>query len=230
MITTSEAMAYLGDEEAPYPLEAVRPEPRRVLEVGAGAGSGTLAIAAAFPDARIVCLETDDAARNALVWRIAQVPGLRERVSVLPLTLEETEFLGTFDLALARHVLCRVAPADRGDVATLLSRRAGYDGAIIIDDHLGTSSTEPSERRMVAEARFGELTYARWQATEPAGQGQVTEVDEYVVTDRRGDVVHHARHEHVEWVADRELLLAIVRAKGMAPAVIGEGWIRLTTP
>jgi hypothetical protein len=101
---------------------------------------------------------------------------------------------------------------------------------VIIDDHLGTPSTQPSERRMVAEARFGELTYARWQATEPAGQGQVTEVDEYVVTDRRGDVVHHARHERVEWVADRELLLAIVRAKGMAPAVIGEGWIRLTTP
>lgn len=230
MITTSEAMAYLGEEEAPYPLEAVRPDPRRVLEVGAGAGSGTLRIAAAYPEARIVCLETDDAARNALVWRVAQEAGLRERVSVLPLPLGEVDFLGTFDLVLARHVLCRVPPADRGDVATELSRRAGYDGAVIIDDHLGSPSTETSERRLVAEARFGELTYSRFRTTEAAGQGQVTEVDEYVVTDRRGDVVHHARHDRVEWVADRELLLAIVRAKGMAPAVIGEGWIRLTTP
>lgn len=231
VISESEALAYLGSgEETPYPLESVRPTPSRVLEIGAGAGSGTLQIAAAFPAARVVCLEPDDAARTALAWRIAGDAGLRDRVSVLPLTLYEADFLGTFDLVLARNLLSRTPPDERAAVLVKLSRRMGYDGSAIVDDRLGPETNAPEPRRMVAQERFGEFTCSHWTSAETAGRGQRDVVHEYVVADRRGDVIHQARHESTEWVADRELMLALIRAGGMAPAAIAEGWLRLSTP
>lgn len=230
MITPSEAEAYLGVHESPYPLEAVRPAPTRVLEIGAGPGIGTLHIADAFPHATIVSLEPGDSARSALAWRVADVPELQARVSVLPLSIYEVDFLGTFDLVIARHLLCRTPPDDRGAVLMRLSRRMGYDGSTILDDCFGADSDESEPRRLVAERRIGDFTCSHWSTAENSGRGERTVVDEYAITDRRGDVVHQAQHQRVEWVADREFMLGSIRAAGMAPTAIAEGWMRLTTP
>jgi SAM-dependent methyltransferase len=228
-IAMSEAVAYLGGEERPYPLEAVPEPPRRVLEVGSGVGNGTLQVALTWPHAQITCLEPDDVARSALVWRLAAA-GLRERVSVLPLRLEEVDFLGTFDLVLAQHVLCSVPQADRGAFLVAMSRRMGYDGAAVIDDHFGPTSNEQIGRTQVGEERFGEFNYAQWFTAEPVGTAQRKVVHEIVVSDRRGDVIHESRTTATEDCADPELTMAVIRAAGLVPAVVGEGWLRLTTP
>lgn len=230
MITPSEAEAYLGVDEATYPLEAVRPAPARVLEVGAGPGLGTLRIAEAFPQATVVALEPDDSARSALAWRLAGAPELQARVSVLPLSIFEVDFLGTFDLVVARHLLCRTPPDARGAVLMRLSRRMGYDGSTIIDDCFGAETDASEPRRLVAERRIGDFTCSHWSTAENSGRGERTVVDEYTLTDRRGDVVQQAQHQRVEWVTDRDFLLGSIRAAGMAPTAIAEGWMRLSTP
>lgn len=228
-IAMSEAMAYLGGEERPYPLEAVPEPPRRILEVGSGAGNGTLQVALMWPNAHLTCLEPDDAARNALVWRLAAA-GMRDRVSVLPLRLEDVDFLGTFDLVLAQHVLCAVPQAERGAFLIAMSRRMGYDGAAVIDDHFGPTSNEAIGRTQVGEERFGEFDYTQWFTAEPSGTGQRRVVHEVVVSDRRGDVVHETRTTAVEDCADPDLTMSMIRAAGLVPAVVGDGWLRLTTP
>lgn len=228
-ISMTEAVAYLGGEERPYPVEAVPPGQRRILEVGAGVGNGTLQVAMAWPDAQITCLEPDDVARSTLAWRLAAA-GLRDRVSILPLRLEEVDFLGTFDLVLAQHVICQVPQDQRGAFLVAMSRRMGYDGSAIVDDHFGPTSNEQIPRTQVGEERFGEFAYAQWFSAEPAGPGQRRVVHEVIVSDRRGDVVHQARHAEVEDCSDPELAMTLIRASGMVPSVIDEGWLRLTTP
>lgn len=229
MISMSEAAAYLGSEERPYPVEAVRPTPRRVLEVGSGVGNGTIQAALAWPEATFTCLEPDDVARNTLAWRLA-ANGLGDRVSILPLRLEETEFLGTFDVVLAQHVLCEIAPQDRPAFLTALSRRMGYDGAAVIDDHFGPTANEAVARTEVGQARFGEFTYTQWFTATPGKGSTRSAKHEIVMRDRRGDVIDETTHETVEYVTDPELAHSLIRAAGMVPASIGDGWLRLATP
>jgi SAM-dependent methyltransferase len=202
----------------------------RVLEVGAGSGVGTLMVADAFPRATIVCLEPDDSARAALAWRIEGRPDLHARVSVLPLSIYEVDFLGTFDLVIARHLLHRTPPDARGAVLMRLSRRMGYDGSAVIDDCFGVETDASEPRRLVAQRRLGDFTCSHWSTAENSGRGERTVVDEFTLTDRRGDDVHQSQHQRVEWVANRDLMLDTVRAAGMAPTVIADGWIRLTAP
>lgn len=224
-----EAVAYLGGEERPYPVDAVRPAPRRVLEVGSGVGNGTLQAALAWPDATFYCLEPDDVARNTLAWRVAAA-GLNNRVSILPLRLEETDFLGTFDVVLAQHVLCEVPPEERSAFLVAMTRRMGYDGAAVIDDHFGPTDNAPIPHTEVGQERFGDFTYTQFFTAEPAEGSRRNVVHEIVMTDRRGDVIHESRHEAVDFVTDDDLALSLIRAAGLMPASIGDGWLRLTTP
>ncbi len=228
MITAGEVGALLGADWAPYPLSAVRPTPTRILEISAGTGNGTLQLAETFPHASVVSLEIDDASRTASACRLAAVEGMRTRVSILPLSIFEADFLGTFDLIVAKGLLARTEPEGRAAAFMRLVRRMTPGGSTILDNDFGPTTSVQEPLRLVREARFGEFKYAHWTSVEPVDRRQRTVIDEYTIVDGRGEVISRSRHERTEWVADRELIQTMIAASGLSSAMIAEGWMRLS--
>ena len=224
MIGSTEFLAYTGPTDVCYPVDGSAGP--RVLEVGAGAGSGTLHLLGRLPSVRIVCLEPDDAARNALLWRLVDHPE-RDRVSVLPLTLEQAGPLGPFDLVVSNHVVCQVPVASRPRFWSSLRGVLAPDGVALFDSHLGRTAATPTARRRSAEGRNGDYTVSRWFTLEEHGSGLRVR-NEYVMTAPDGSVVHRdERSEDVEVVSDEDALRQISDA-GLAVTNPGDGWLRIT--
>lgn len=87
--------------------------PRRILDVGAGSGTGTIALAERFPDAELLAADRS-AEMLDRVLRKAAAAGLAERVSTVQLDLDGPwPELGLVDLAWASASLHELADAGR---------------------------------------------------------------------------------------------------------------------
>lgn len=108
------------DELTGWVAEQAACLPRAVLDVGAGTGTGTLALARRFPHARLVALD-----QSATMLERVRTAGadLGDRVDVVQADLDAGwPEVGTFDLAWAASSLHHVADPDRvlGDLHAAL--------------------------------------------------------------------------------------------------------------
>lgn len=72
-----------------------------LIDIGAGTGLTTLAVAKAVPHIEILALEPDPAMRPALMTRVAADPDLRRRVSILPTSVLDAPLSATISAAIA---------------------------------------------------------------------------------------------------------------------------------
>lgn len=229
MISESESPAYLGSSPDPYPLDCwpVDTVPANILEVGAGAGMGTLQLAEHFPEARITCLEPGDTPRAVLAWRIADRADLRQRVSVLPLTVQKSSELPTYDLIVAHHVLCQVPVSDRKAFWTALAKRLASAGQVLIDDHFGPTSSNAVERKLAAQGWSGAYRVSRWFEAETIDDSKRSVINEYTIQDEAGRVIYCDRRVDEQEVVDRESSLRLPSLCGLEVAEATSGWLRL---
>lgn len=87
-------------------------EPRTIVDLGAGTGAGTLALARLFPSARIVAIDSSDA-MLARLTAAARRDGVDDRVRTVEADLDTTwPDVGSLDLAWAALSLHHVADPD----------------------------------------------------------------------------------------------------------------------
>ena len=115
-------------------LEVARgvvPAPRRVLELGAGAGRGLLLLNQVYPKARLTALEPDPALVAEADRRVTAA-GIRDRVTFLELPLDRVAVDQPADLALLSLGLHHLP--DRGAVLAAIHRALADDGALVLSE------------------------------------------------------------------------------------------------
>lgn len=86
--------------------------PRRILDVGAGTGTGTTALADRFPGADLVAVDASEPMLGRIRERAA-AHGIARRVTTVPMNLDEPwPELGSFDIAWASAALHELADPD----------------------------------------------------------------------------------------------------------------------
>lgn len=227
MISNTEFTAYAGQSPVGYPLESAG-SPTRILELGPGSGTGTAELLNHFPEARIVCLEPDDAARNALLWNLHDHPG-RARVSVLPLTAQEAVArIGQFDMIVAHHVICQMRVHERSAFWQAVRGLLADAGIALCDSHFGRPTDRSDARRLgTSVGRDGEFLVNRWFSCD--AQGPVATVtNEYEFLDDQGSVVYRSVQHTVVDVVDVAIERERPAASGLLIEDLSERWMRLS--
>lgn len=99
--------------------------PRRVLDLGAGTGTGTIALARRFPDAAVIALDNSPALLSRLNGKAATL-GLEDRVSSIQMDLDaEWPAVDEVDLAWASTSMHHFADAARVLADVLATLRPG---------------------------------------------------------------------------------------------------------
>lgn len=225
MISNTEFSAYAGASPVGYPLESAG-SPARILELGSGCGMGTRELVDRFPKATIVCLEPDDAARNALLWHLRHESAGH---SVLPLTVQEAAHLiGTFDLIVAHHVICQIRVADRAAFWIAVRGLLANDGIVLTDSHFGRTKTGSDPRRLgSATGQDGEYRVHRWFSAEAQGPVAVV-TNEYEFVDARGTVIYRSVQRTEVDVVDVATERRLVSRNGLVIEDLDDRWLRLT--
>ncbi|NNH68392.1 class I SAM-dependent methyltransferase [Nocardia uniformis] len=170
--------AALSDIDPAHPL----------VDIGAGVGDGTAALAQAFPEVPIIAIEPNPALRTALLVRVSRDPALTDRVTIIGRTALDSiddlpETVSGFVLA---NVLGHFTAAERYRLWELIAARlAGGARAIV-------TLAPPTRPELIAETPMSEASVGRFRytgtaAAEPTGPDAVTWTMRYTVHD--GDTV-----------------------------------------
>jgi hypothetical protein len=153
-------------------LEGAQPSAGPLLDLGAGTGLSTVAIADALPDATILAVEPSPALRAVLHSRLVARADLRERVTVLPTGFAEAELPGRLGGAVAISMLGHLDRAARAGLWALLAARLA-PGAPAVVELQPPARPENVPLTDFARARLGELEYAGSGSARPDGEDSV---------------------------------------------------------
>lgn len=149
-------------------LVGVDPSHGPIVEIGAGTGLVTAAIAAALPDARILAAEPSPVLRAVLTSRVVRDPELRARVTVVPEAAQDLALPARISAA----VLCGVVGhLDEADRRVLWRRLVAHlpAGAPIVVELMGMATPERMPETRLATAELGRQRYEWWFGAEPDG-------------------------------------------------------------
>ena len=225
MITDAEWLAYADSNARKYPLEALSPA-RKILEIGAGIGNGTLQMMAFWPESYVTALEPDDTARAVLTWRLRDEP-TRDNVTILPFTIEEATCLEDFDAVVMHHVICQVPVSERPIFWDSIRARLKHGAAVLMDSHLDRSATTSVRDRLQA-SRNGEVFIHQRFDSDVGVDGVRTVIERELGGQDKGvlyheEVVYHA--ERVDYDNARSQILDAGFVLEPAP----DGWLILRT-
>ncbi|GAB7045059.1 Gfo/Idh/MocA family oxidoreductase [Catenuloplanes indicus] len=143
-----------------------------ILEIGAGTGLITEAVAAAFPDAAVIAAEPEPAMRAILTSRIDAVPALRDRVSVVAAVAEDLELPDRLSAAVLCGVLGHLDASARHALLTGLAERLPPGAPIVVELMGLTEPVQMPPTRLVTR-HLGDQRYEWWMSGEPAGPGRM---------------------------------------------------------
>lgn len=190
-----------------------------IVDIGAGTGLTTRAIAAVLPETEIVAVEPDPFMRPALMTRIWSDPDLRRRVSILPMPVLDAPLPPVIAGAVASASLVHFSPADRARLWTLLEERLLPAGRIVVEIQCPLSREIPET--LLATERIGGVHYEGWASAVPVDEQRLHWHLTYVA--RCGDVeIDRRSTDHVCWVISSRDVLTEARASGLDGAVTGD--------
>jgi hypothetical protein len=142
-------------------LASVHPGDGPIVDVGAGTGLSTAAIASAVPGAAIIAAEPCTPMRIALTTRVAADTGLRRRVTVVPDGALDLDLPERLAAACCLGVVGHLTAAERTRLWAGITCRLGPGAPLVIE--LLDRTAPPSRRRMrVGRAKVGDQTYEVW--------------------------------------------------------------------
>nr|WP_260408635.1 class I SAM-dependent methyltransferase [Planomonospora venezuelensis] len=203
----------------PVLAEALREVPGPVVDVGAGGGHGTRAIANALPDAEIVAVEPSPALRSVLLARVNDDPRLRDRVTVLPEGLLEAELPDRLGALVAMNVIGHFDPAGRNRIWESLAGRLLPGGRAVLNLQPPAEAVAVPEFRAV-EVRIGRRVYEGWGRAEPAGPDRLTWHMTYR-THQDGKPVGEVGVSYDWWLLTEERLVGELEVYGLVPSRTG---------
>lgn len=153
-------------------LEGARPEAGPILDLGAGTGLATMAVADALPTATILAVEPSPSLRAVLHARLAARTDLQDRVTVWPTDLAGAELPDRLGGAVAISMLGHLDPAERTGLWSLLAARLA-PGAPAVIELQPPARPESVPATEFARARLGDLEYEGSGAAEPDGPDSV---------------------------------------------------------
>jgi thiazolinyl imide reductase len=139
-----------------------------IVEIGAGTGLVTAAIAAALPEARILAAEPSTTLRAVLTSRVVRDPDLRARVTVVPETAQELQLPDRISAAVLCGVVGHLDEAERRALWQRLTQRLPR-GAPIVVELMGFATPERMPPTRLAAAELGRLRYEWWFSADPDG-------------------------------------------------------------
>lgn len=208
-------------------LADARPHDGPLVDVGAGTGLATAVIAEAIPDGEILAIEPSAALRPALLTRVMVIPGLRERVTIIPTSLAGADLPDRLGGVVAANMLGHLAPEARRDFWHLLADRLAYGAPAV----LGLQSPERPEvvpdRSYVTRVQVGRHTYEGWGGARPSGP----ETIQWRMTWRilAGDRVIAERVAETEWwTVSQATVLRELREAGLDATPGDAGFLTAT--
>ncbi|TMR24792.1 class I SAM-dependent methyltransferase [Nonomuraea turkmeniaca] len=203
----------------PALAEALRGAPGPAVDVGAGGGHGTRAIAQALPEAEIFAVEPSPGLRSVLMARVYESPELRDRVTVLPSGLLQAALPPRLGALVAMNVIGHFDPADRHTIWKLLAERLLPGGRAVLNLQPPAEPTAVPQTRF-SELRIGRRRYEGWGRAEPAGPGLITWHMTYRAI-QDGEPDEQVEVSYTWWVLGQDQLKAEVIEHGLQAAPIG---------
>jgi SAM-dependent methyltransferase len=190
----------------------------RILQIGAGTGIETAAIAEAVPEAEIYALEPSSGMRTALMARLVNDSDLRTRVTVLPQEVFGADVNGSFDAVIALNVLCHFRPADRVKFCGLLRDRIATGGIAVVN------LPPPTEPQEVPESRFSDIEIGRrryegWARATPHAEGVTWHMTYRTL--ENGEVVDSTETQYQWWTCSPDELRRNLRKVGFSLEAYG---------
>jgi SAM-dependent methyltransferase len=153
-------------------FHGVDPSAGPVLDIGAGTGVGLAHVRRAVPGARIVAVEPSRAMRTALHTRLALDDDLRERVTVVPVGIEDAELPPQLSAAVASAVLGHLDDRGRRRLWASLSARLA-PGAPAVVGVLPPGRPEAIPPTRYRALPVGDHVYEGWMEADVAGPRQM---------------------------------------------------------
>ncbi|WP_017573637.1 class I SAM-dependent methyltransferase [Nocardiopsis halotolerans] len=167
-----------------------------VVDAGAGGGHGTRLIAETLPGARVLAVEPSLPLRTVLLSRVADAPGLRDRVTVDGDDLLSAHLPDRIGGMVMANLLGHFSPHERDRLWEDLAPRLA-PGAFVLLNLAAPLRPQRIERTRMSEVGLGERSYVGWAAAEPSGPEQVNWHMTYEV--HEGDRVLSRDDVHYDW-------------------------------
>ncbi len=195
------------DKEIVHCLEGLETRGTPIIDIGAGTGLTTTAIARGFQQAQILAIEPDPAMRAALMTRVCSQSSLRDRVSILPQPLLSAPLPPAISAAVASASLVHFDPQQRQQMWALLASRLLPRGRLVIE--IQCPVAEDVGERCVATTAVGQVRYQAIASAQRLGDRQQLWRLCYVAT--LGDLeIARESTEYVCWTISAAQLLSEV--------------------
>lgn len=190
-----------------------------IVDIGAGTGLTTQAVAKALPETEILAIEPDPAMRAALLTRVLSDPDLRHRVTILPCDLLSSPLPAQIAGAVAGASLVHFAPSQRRALWALLADRLSSNGLAVLE--VQCPAAETIEEQRVATAQVGKVVYECWAAAWRIDDQRQGWRVRYV--SRLSDLeLDRQEAEYQCWVASPDRLMAEVQVVGLEGSLSGD--------
>ncbi|GAA5040044.1 thiazolinyl imide reductase [Thermocatellispora tengchongensis] len=149
-------------------LKGIDPGRGPIVEIGAGTGLITRALAKALPDAEIVAAEPAAGMRAVLTSRVFSDEDLRHRVTVTDQSAPDLDLPGVISAAVVCGVAGHLDASGRATLWRRLAERLAPGGVIVVElMSMDRPGSLPPTR--LARESVGRQTYEWWFSGEPAG-------------------------------------------------------------
>lgn len=194
-----------------------------IVDIGAGTGLGTAVIAATVADVPIVAVEPSASLRGGLFTRVMSVPGLADRVTVLPTDLAGANLPDRLGGAVAMNMLGHLTPDGRRDLWRLLATRLA-PGAPVVIGLVPPDRVAAVPDTLFTKTQVGNRRYEGWGAADPSGPETVCWRMRWLVYD--GDTLVDERHGEYQWYpADATGIAAELNEAGLTAAPSGDAMV-----
>lgn len=154
-------------------LATADPTAGPVIDFGAGTGLGTLAIAKALPEAKIIAIEPSPGLRAVLLSKVYSEMDLARRVTVLDTDVQHATLPDRLGAVTAMAMIGHLDREDRRALWTTLAQRLAPGAPIVLNLQPPDSAIALPDTRFT-EIPIGRRTYEGWGRVEPHGTDAVT--------------------------------------------------------